>query len=598
MIAAGGLLEKARDGVMTLDLPACIKDSQLRYVCVNDAYARFAGRSRQDFTGKTSRQLHGMADDGDRDDKERRCLVFATDETLKCAGFSPGEAPAIKCERFETEDGSLFLFEVFEAMPAARPSNEKTSTFPKQNGLTHPLAQASAAEHPQPDAQSILDSLPVGIMIVGPDLTMEYANGCFHTLWDISEKIDLAGQHYRACLEMAIESSDFGNLRIEEGVEHLTLIDGTASRQIESKSGRSILLFEQRIGGDKILITAFDCTDIIERERESNAAPKEQEPVGENTQTETQVMLEEPALAHDVTLSVLVIEDAAAQGALSEQLTGWGADAYAAESTATAIAILKEAAIIGFAIDAIILNHTVPVQDGMELARTMRQDPRLSDTAIISLTAMDITSADHDALDVQFIKSVGAELLKKTLTELVHKNRARRSAAQDTSKSTVAETQPPLNLTRATPNVSHVPTLAPNRTTSSLDVLIAEDNDVNQIVFNQILQQTGLRYRIVDNGEQAVQIWRAFRPSIILMDISMPVMNGYRATQAIRAEEDRMLNASRVPIIGVMAHAQESDRDLCLAAGMDDYLSKPISPELLNAKIQTWLMKSLATLAN
>lgn len=597
MIAAGGLLEKARDGVMTLDLPACIKDSQLRYVCVNDAYARFAGRSRQDFTGKTSRQLHGMADDGDRDDKERRCLVFATDETLKCAGFSPGEAPAIKCERFETEDGSLFLFEVFEAMPAAR-HNEETSTSPKPDVLPIPLAQANAAENPQPDAQSILDSLPVGIMIVGPDLTIEYANGCFHTLWDISEKIDLAGQHYRACLEMALESSDVAKLRVEEGVEHLKLIDGTASRHIESKSGRPIILFEQRIGGDKILITAFDCTDIIERERESNAAPKEQEPVGENTQTETQVMLEEPALAQDVTLSVLVIEDAAAQGALSEQLTCWGVDAYAAESTATALAILKEAASIGFAIDAIILNHTVPVLDGMELARTMRRDPRLSDTAIISLTAMDMASADHDALDVQLMKPVGAELLRKTLTELVHKNRPRRSAAQDTSKSTVAETQPPLNLTRATPNVSHVPTLAPNRTTSSLDVLIAEDNDVNQIVFNQILQQTGLRYRIVDNGEQAVQIWRAFRPSIILMDISMPVMNGYRATQAIRAEEDRMLNATRVPIIGVMAHAQESDRDLCLAAGMDDYLSKPISPELLNAKIQTWLMKSLARLAN
>ena len=128
---------------MTLDLPACIKDSQLRYVCVNDAYARFAGRSRQDFTGKTSRQLHGMAEDGDRDDKERRCLVFATDETLKYAGFRPDESPAIRCERFETEDGSLFLFEVFEAMPVAR-RNEETSTSPKLDSLTHPLAQASA----------------------------------------------------------------------------------------------------------------------------------------------------------------------------------------------------------------------------------------------------------------------------------------------------------------------------------------------------------------------------------------------------------------------------------------------------------------------
>lgn len=581
---------------MTLDLPACIKDSQLRYVCVNDAYARFAGRSRQDFTGKTSRQLHGMADEWDRDDKERRCLVFATDETLKYAGFRPDESPTIKCERFETEDGSLFLFEVFEAMPPAR-HNEETSTSPKPDVLPILLAQASASENPQPNAQSILDSLPVGIMLVGPDLTIEYANRCFYALWDIDEKIDLAGQHYSAYLNKTFESSDFGNQRVEESVD-LKLMDRPASRQIESRSGRSITLFEQRIGGDKILITAIDCTEIIARERKSSAASQGQEPVGEDTQAETHVMMEGPALAQGGTLSVLVIEDAATQATLNEQLTCWGVDAYAAESTATALAILTEAASIGFAIDAIILNHSVPVLDGMELARTMRQDPRLSDTAIIALTSTDMASADHDALDVQFIKSVGADRLRKTLTELVDRSRARRSATQGTPKSTVTETHLPSSMTQATSYSDHVPTPEPNRTIGSLDVLIAEDNDVNQIVFNQILQQTGLKYRIVDNGEQAVQIWRAARPSIILMDISMPVMNGYRATQVIRAEEDRMLNASRVPIIGVMAHAHESDRDLCLAAGMDDYLSKPISPELLNAKIQTWLMKSLARLAN
>lgn len=483
LIAAGGLLEKARDGVMTLDLPACIKDSQLRYVCVNNAYARYAGRSRQDFTGKTSRQLHGMADDWDRDDKERRCLVFATEETLKYAGFRPDESPTIKCERFETEDGSLFLFEVFEAMPPAR-HNEETSTSPKPDVLPIPLAQASATENPQPDAQSILDSLPAGIMLVGPDLTIEYANRSFYALWGISEKFDLAGQHYRAYLEVAFEAAD---LRIEEGVEHLKLIEGNASRHIESKSGRPIILFEQRIGGDKILITAFDCTNILARERENNAASQEHEPVGEDTQAETHVMLEGQALAQDVTLSVLVIEDAATQGTLSEQLTCWGVDTCAADSTATALAILKEAASIGFAVDAIILNQSVPVLDGMELARTMRQDARLSDTAIIALTSTDMASADHEALDVQFIKSVGAELLRKTLTELVHKNRARRLAAQDTSKSTVTETHPPSSITQATSYSDHVPTPEPDRTICSLDVLIAEDNDVNQIVFNQIL---------------------------------------------------------------------------------------------------------------
>lgn len=562
MIADGGLLEKARDGVMTLDLPACIKDSQLRYVCVNDAYAQFAGRSRQDFTGKTSRQLHGMADDGDRDDKERRCLVFATDEVLKCAGFNLDEAPTISCERFETEDGNLFLFEVFEAMPARRHSDD--------------------AANLQPDTQSILEHLPVGIMLLGPDLTIEYTNRCFYALLDIGEKIDLTGQHYRAYLEMTFKSGtdDLGNLSFadacEKRVENLKLVEGTVSRHIESRSGQSIILLEKRIGGGKFVITAFDCTEMIAREREVNPTPENHQSVGEDIKDDAHSMLEGPALGQDSRLSVLVIEDATTQDTLTEQLARRGIDAYAAEGTATALAILQEAASIGFAIDAIILNPTVPVLDGMQLARAMRQDLRLSDTAIIALTSLDAASAGHDEPDIQLMKPVGAELLRKTLTKLVHKSRARRSEAPKAPRSTIADPDLPLAI--------------------SLDVLIAEDNDVNQIVFNQILQQSGLRYKVVNNGEQAIETWRAVHPSIILMDISMPVMNGYRATQIIRSEENRMLEVSRVPIIGVVT--QDSDRDLCLAAGMDDYLSKPISPELLRAKIQKWLMKSLARQAN
>jgi CheY-like chemotaxis protein len=120
-------------------------------------------------------------------------------------------------------------------------------------------------------------------------------------------------------------------------------------------------------------------------------------------------------------------------------------------------------------------------------------------------------------------------------------------------------------------------------------VLVAEDNDVNQIVFTQILQQTGLRFLIVGNGKKAVQAWEEYNPAIILMDVSMPVMNGHQATQAIRTAELAAAEGRHVPIIGVTAHTQDADRDLCLQAGMDDYLSKPISPEILEDKIAQWL---------
>ncbi|MDZ7874300.1 MAG: response regulator [Rhizobium sp.] len=119
---------------------------------------------------------------------------------------------------------------------------------------------------------------------------------------------------------------------------------------------------------------------------------------------------------------------------------------------------------------------------------------------------------------------------------------------------------------------------------------------MNQIVFRQILTGSGIAYRIVGNGEEAVEAWRSEPPDLILMDVSMPVMNGHQATGAIRAEEAKR-GAGRMPIIGVTAHALDSDREACLAAGMDDYLSKPISPELLMRKIEQWSGRSVTGIA-
>lgn len=121
-------------------------------------------------------------------------------------------------------------------------------------------------------------------------------------------------------------------------------------------------------------------------------------------------------------------------------------------------------------------------------------------------------------------------------------------------------------------------------------VLVAEDNDVNQIVFEQILEGIGVDYRIVNNGEEAVAAWSAATPDLIVMDISMPVMNGLQAVQAIRkaeASEEGMTES--VPVIAVTAHAMGGDRERCLAAGMSDYLSKPVSPEKLEAIIEKWV---------
>ena len=127
---------------------------------------------------------------------------------------------------------------------------------------------------------------------------------------------------------------------------------------------------------------------------------------------------------------------------------------------------------------------------------------------------------------------------------------------------------------------------------AAIDILITEDNEVNQLVFAQSLNGLGLTYRIAANGRTALEMYRTLHPKLILMDISMPEMNGYEATRAIRAEE--AASGRRVPIIGVTAHVLKGDRDNCMEAGMDDYLAKPISPDRLSAKIGAWLNETAA----
>jgi CheY-like chemotaxis protein len=122
---------------------------------------------------------------------------------------------------------------------------------------------------------------------------------------------------------------------------------------------------------------------------------------------------------------------------------------------------------------------------------------------------------------------------------------------------------------------------------AELDVLVAEDNEVNQLVFSQILDGLGVSYRIASNGRSAVELCRTLRPRVILMDVSMPEMNGLEATRAIRGEEQA--SGRRTPIIGVTAHALKGDKERCLEAGMDDYLSKPVSPNKLQIKLETWM---------
>jgi PAS domain S-box-containing protein len=122
-----------------------------------------------------------------------------------------------------------------------------------------------------------------------------------------------------------------------------------------------------------------------------------------------------------------------------------------------------------------------------------------------------------------------------------------------------------------------------------VDILVAEDNEVNQIVFSQIIESFGYRYALAVDGEEAVRLWREYAPRLVLMDVTLPKLTGFEASAAIRALEG---HAAPVPIVGVLAQAFDRDRESCFNAGMDDVILKPISPEALDAVFKRFLARA------
>ena len=269
---------------------------------------------------------------------------------------------------------------------------------------------------------------------------------------------------------------------------------------------------------------------------------------------------------------------------LGEQLRSWGFDCAAAEDGETALAILQAATDEQIGVDAVILDYNMHSMTGADVARAIRGDSRYDQVALIFLTSMDMAGGgrEFDGLNGQahLLKPVRGNILRSTIIDVI------RAARQPQPAKPISDAVAPDAVT-AKPNAADL-----------VDILVAEDNEVNRIVFTQILQGTGLRFVVVQDGKEAVEAWRKLQPRLIMMDVSMPVMNGHEATRAIRGREAEADDGRHVPIIAVTAHALDADRDMCLAAGMDDYMSKPISPELLEGKIRRWLGEDAARSAS
>jgi PAS domain S-box-containing protein len=289
---------------------------------------------------------------------------------------------------------------------------------------------------------------------------------------------------------------------------------------------------------------------------------------------------------------VLVIDDNPVNRAiLLEQMASWRFDACAAASGAEGLQVLEAATQLGLAVDCVVLDYQMPGMTGLDVTRVVRGSPLFSDTPIVMLTSVDLSlsmgTVRELAIDANLTKPVRSSGLLETLTATIQKRRRRHGLVPPPA--TIEE------LPAAAANApAETPRAVPQRTPDAeaaalnrVDILVAEDNEVNQLVFTQILADTGFTFQIVGNGRLAVDAFQEMRPMLVLMDVSMPEMNGLEATGAIRTMETAW--GTHTPIIGVTAHALKGDRERCLEAGMDDYLSKPISPRALLEKLDRWI---------
>jgi PAS domain S-box-containing protein len=266
-------------------------------------------------------------------------------------------------------------------------------------------------------------------------------------------------------------------------------------------------------------------------------------------------------------LRVLVVDDNATnRRILDEMLASWHMKPTAVADAATALAELRRALAHKQRFDAVISDGQMPNVDGFSLARSIKRDRRLQRTPIIMLTSADrpddVTRCRRLGIAGYLVKPVKHSDLLDTLGTLFGGS-ARRS------KPTTAAGK------------------ASRRPERALRILVAEDNLVNRKLVTTLLQKRGHGVTAVEDGRAAVQAIDAAGSGgfdAVLMDVQMPEMSGFEATQAIRDRERS--TRRRVPIVALTAHAMQGDRERCLAAGMDGYLAKPIDGAALIATVE------------
>jgi len=256
-------------------------------------------------------------------------------------------------------------------------------------------------------------------------------------------------------------------------------------------------------------------------------------------------------------------------------LNAWGCRYAEAADGESALSLLREAVREEDPFRVALLDMQMPRMDGEELGRRIKADAQTEDTILVMMTSLGLRG------DAKRLEEIG---FAGYLSKPVRQGHLRHCLALCLGLKQAGETEsPPSIVTRHTVSEAR---------RSKERILLAEDNEVNRKLALRLLEKLGLRADAVEDGREALKALESTSYSLVLMDVQMPVMDGLEATRAIRSSEAEA-SGPRVPVVAMTAHAMKGDRERCLEAGMDDYISKPIRPKILKEKLERWLGRSL-----
>ena len=278
---------------------------------------------------------------------------------------------------------------------------------------------------------------------------------------------------------------------------------------------------------------------------------------------------------------ILIVDDHATNRKVLEQyLYGRGVTYKSAENGVEALQCLRDAAARQTPFDLAILDMQMPGMDGLELAKQIKSDHTISPTRLVLLTSVgqrgDAKAAQDAGLDAYLTKPIRQSLVFECLGLVLGHT------------SDVAGT-----IDRSPASIITQHTVAEAMMQSRPLVLVVEDNPVNQKVAANMIEKLGYRVNVAANGREAVESLARIPYSLVFMDCQMPEMDGFEATRIIRDQESNLQQTggkpAHLPIIAMTANAMTEDREQCLAAGMDDFLGKPVTSKSLSTVLGRWL---------